>query len=114
MTYRYLFEVIIAGNFCEQKYAGCAQPKNGRLQYLPLQGFLNTVLIILARYIRRSWCLRFGVNCLVHGCAKVAHCVTSPTTVAHYVSMTCSEHREALTASPTADSVHKQAIRVQG
>ena len=40
--------------------------------------------------------------------------VTSPSTVAHYVSMTCSEHREALTASPTADGVHIQAIRVQG
>ena len=40
--------------------------------------------------------------------------VTSPTTVAHYVSMTCSEHREALTAMPTADGVHLQAIRVQG
>ena len=32
--------------------------------------------------------------------------VTSPTTVAHYVSMTCTEHREALTAAPTADGVH--------
>ena len=40
--------------------------------------------------------------------------VTSPTTVAHYVSMTCSEHRKALTATPTADGVHMQAIRVQG
>ena len=40
--------------------------------------------------------------------------VTSPTTVAHYVSMTCSEHGEALTVAPTADGVHKQAIRVQG
>ena len=40
--------------------------------------------------------------------------VTSPTTVAHYVSMTCSEHREALTAAPTADCVHKQAFRVEG
>ena len=28
--------------------------------------------------------------------------------------MTCSEHREALTAAPTADGVHIQAIRVQG
>ena len=40
--------------------------------------------------------------------------VTSPTTVTHYVSMTCSEHREALNAAPTADGVHTQAIRVQG
>ena len=45
---------------------------------------------------------------LQHGCAKVAHCVplgdvTSPTTVAHNISMTCSEHREALTAAPTSD-----------
>ena len=40
--------------------------------------------------------------------------VTSPTTVAHHVSMTCSEHRETLTAAPTADGVHLQAIRVQG
>ena len=40
--------------------------------------------------------------------------VTSPTTVAHYISMTCSEHREALTAAPTTDGVHKQAIIVQG
>ena len=38
--------------------------------------------------------------------------VTSHTTVADYVSMTCSEHREALTAAP-ADGVHLQAIRVQ-
>ena len=38
--------------------------------------------------------------------------VTSPTTVAHYVSMTCSDNREALTAAPTAHSVHKQAFRV--
>ena len=29
--------------------------------------------------------------------------VTSPTTVADCVSMTCSEHREALTAAPTTD-----------
>ena len=40
--------------------------------------------------------------------------VTSPTTVVQYVSMTCSEHREALTATPTADGVHIQAIREQG
>ena len=39
--------------------------------------------------------------------------VTSPATVSHYVSMTCSEYREALTAAPTADGVHIQAIRVQ-
>ena len=38
--------------------------------------------------------------------------VTSPTTVAHYVSMTCSDNREALTAEPTAHSVQKQAFRV--
>ena len=37
--------------------------------------------------------------------------VTSPTTVAHYVSMT-SDNREALTAAPTAHSVQKQAFRV--
>ena len=30
--------------------------------------------------------------------------VTSPTTVAHYVSMTCSDNREALTSAPTAHS----------
>ena len=40
--------------------------------------------------------------------------VTSPTTVAYYVSITCCEHREALTAAPTTDCVHLQAIRVQG
>ena len=40
--------------------------------------------------------------------------VTSPTTVADYVNMTCPEQREALTAARTADSVHLQAIRVQG
>ena len=40
--------------------------------------------------------------------------VTSPTTVADYVSMTCSEHRETLIAAPTADGVLLQAIRVQG
>ena len=40
--------------------------------------------------------------------------VTSPTTVAQYVSMTCSKHREALTAAPTADGVHKEAFRVEG
>ena len=38
--------------------------------------------------------------------------VTSPTTVADYVIMTCSEHREALTAAPIADGVHLQAIRM--
>ena len=27
MTYQYLFEIIIAGNICEQKYARCTQPK---------------------------------------------------------------------------------------
>ena len=40
--------------------------------------------------------------------------VTSPTTVTHYVCMTCSEHREALTAAQTADGVDRQAIREQG
>ena len=40
--------------------------------------------------------------------------VTSPTTVALYVSMTCSEHREALTGAPTAHNVHKQELTVQG
>ena len=40
--------------------------------------------------------------------------VTSPTTVTQYVSMTCSEHREVLTAAPIAGGVHIQAIRVQG
>ena len=38
--------------------------------------------------------------------------VSSPTTVAHHVSMTCSDNREALTAAPTAHSVPKQAFRV--
>ena len=38
--------------------------------------------------------------------------VTSPTTVANYVSMTCSDNREALTAAPTAHRVQKQAFRV--
>ena len=37
--------------------------------------------------------------------------VTSPTTVADYVSMTCSEHRDALTAAPIADGVHLQQGR---
>ena len=40
--------------------------------------------------------------------------VTSPTTVADYVIMTCSEHREPLTAAPIADCVHLQAIGVEG
>ena len=40
--------------------------------------------------------------------------VTSPTTVADCVSMTCSDNREALTAALTADDVHLQAIGVQG
>ena len=40
--------------------------------------------------------------------------VTSPTTAIHYVSMTCSEHREALTGAPTEHSVHKQEFTVQG
>ena len=40
--------------------------------------------------------------------------VTSPTTAAHYVSMMCSEHREALTTAPIANYVHIQAIRMQG
>ena len=40
--------------------------------------------------------------------------VTSPTTAVHYVSMTCSEHREALPGAPTTHSVHKQQSTVQG
>ena len=40
--------------------------------------------------------------------------VTSPSTVADYVIMTCSEYRVALTAALIADGVHLQAIRVQG
>ena len=40
--------------------------------------------------------------------------VTSPTTAVHYVSMTCSEHREALTGAPTEHGAHKQEITVQG
>ena len=40
--------------------------------------------------------------------------VTSPTTAVHYVRMTCSEHREALTGAPTAHGVHKQEFTVQG
>ena len=40
--------------------------------------------------------------------------VTSPTTGVHYVSMTCSEHREALTGAPTGHGVHKQEFTVQG
>ena len=38
--------------------------------------------------------------------------VTSPTTVAHHVIMTCSDNRGALTAASTAHSVQKQAFRV--
>ena len=40
--------------------------------------------------------------------------VTSPTTAVHYVSMTCSEHREALTGAPTEHGVHKHEFTVQG
>ena len=40
--------------------------------------------------------------------------VTSSTTVVHYVSMTCSEHREALTGAPTEHGVYKQEFTVQG
>ena len=40
--------------------------------------------------------------------------VTSPTTAVHYVSMTCSEHREALACAPTEHGVHKQEFIVQG
>ena len=59
------------------------------------------------------------VYTVTHGCAKVAHCVTAGwRNFSHYcqydVSFTCSERREALTAAPTADGVHKQAFTVQG
>ena len=43
--------------------------------------------------------------------------VTSPTIVAHYVSMTFDLsvlRTEALTAAPTAHGVHKHAFTVQG
>ena len=40
--------------------------------------------------------------------------VTSPTTAVHYDSMTCSEHREALTGAPTEHGVHKHEFTVQG
>ena len=40
--------------------------------------------------------------------------VTSPTTAVHYVSMTCSEHREALTGAPTEQCVHKHQFTVHG
>ena len=40
--------------------------------------------------------------------------VTSLTTAVHYVGMTCSEHREALTVAPTEHGVHKQEFTVQG
>ena len=60
---------------------------------------------------------------LDHGCAKVAHCVTARLhNFSHYrrplrqydVGFMCSEHRDALTAAPTVDGVHKQAFRVEG
>ena len=60
---------------------------------------------------------------LTHGCAKVAHCVTARwRNFSHYcrprrqydVWVTCSEHRETLTAAPTSHGVHKQALTVQG
>ena len=35
-----------------------------------MHGFVNVILIILGRYIRRSWYLRFGVICMVHGCRR--------------------------------------------
>ena len=58
-----------------------------------------------------------------HGCARVAHCVTARwCNFSHYcrplrqydVWFPCSEHREALTGAPTAQSVHQQEFRVQG
>ena len=58
---------------------------------------------------------------LVHGCARVAHCVTARwRNFSHYsrplrqydVWFTCYDNREALTAAPTAHSVQKQAFRV--
>ena len=60
---------------------------------------------------------------LYHGCARVAHCVTARwRNISHYcrplrqydVWITCSEHREALTAAPTTHVVHKVALTVQG
>ena len=60
---------------------------------------------------------------LMHGCARVAHCVIARwRNFSHYcrplrlydVWVTCSEHREALTAAPTAHGIHKQALTVQG
>ena len=60
---------------------------------------------------------------LVHGCARVAHCVTARwRNFSHYcrplrqydVWFTCSEHREALPGAPTTHGVHKQEFTVQG
>ena len=39
--------------------------------------------------------------------------VTSPTTAVHYVSITCSEDREALTGAPTEHGVYKKEFTVQ-
>ena len=59
----------------------------------------------------------------MHGCARVAHCVTVRwRNFSHYccplrqydVWVTCSEHREALAGEPTAHDVHKQEFTVQG
>ena len=64
-----------------------------------------------------------AMKCLRHECARVAHCVTARwRNFSHYcrplrqydVWFTCSEHKEALTAAPTAHGVHKEAFRVQG
>ena len=83
--------------------------------------------------MKNSWFVHFqcigGVtlphtlNCLIHGRARVAHCVTARwRNFSHYcrplrqydVWFTCSEHREALPGAPTAHGVHKQEFTVQG
>ena len=76
----------------------------------------KTVFLFHKHLLHVSQCISIPLE---HGCAKVSHCVTvgdvtSPTSAVHYVSMTCSEHREALTGAPTEHGVHKLEFTVQG
>ena len=87
----------------------------GQNRILRYYGYLGDDI----EWIRRRWVVILGTNVWITGAqnwhiVSLLGDVTSPTTVAHYVSMTCSKHREALTAAPTEDGVHIQAIRVQG
>ena len=61
MTYRYLFEIIIADNTCEQKYARCTHIKNLRCTFtwftkvelsIQVLSYFTSIVILNILYIR--------------------------------------------------------------